>query len=127
MSEALLIFSILALVIERWLEIWMNILKGWWGEPPQGQNAKQATFRLIALGLGVVSGILVAVPLDLNLFDIALGDQRVPNGHWVTGVVIGLGTGPTHEIVKYVEEKKNKGKAERRKAETDAKRFEEAP
>jgi hypothetical protein len=41
-------------------------------------------------------------------------DSEIGNGWILTGFIIGLGSAPAHEVVNYIEQKKNKAKEERR-------------
>jgi len=67
--------------------------------------------RLISLGLGAVCGMTFAGALGLDLFQAILKTPPTPGLHWgiaATGLVIGLGSSPTHEVIRAVQEfKKN--------------------
>ena len=113
MSDALILMGALALGVERWTELWMNAIKALFGEPPQGQNLNQFVYRLVAMAIGIVSGLVVVNVANFDVFKAVLPEAGIQNGLLLSGVFIGLGASPAHEIVKYVEEKKNKAKAEK--------------
>jgi hypothetical protein len=79
----------LALVIERWTEIWMNTVKARFGEPPPGQNSQQIIYRETALTIGVISGLILA---NMTLFDVskvAFPGATIQSGFLITGIVMG--------------------------------------
>ena len=55
MSDFFLLFGALALGLERWTEVWMNLAKTAFGEPKEGQNLHQVGYRALALFIGVGS------------------------------------------------------------------------
>lgn len=120
MSDTLILFGALALAVERWTELWMNALKAIGGEPPEGQNFKQFSYRAIALLISSASGVVVTAVGNLDFFKAVLPDAGIQNGLLLSGIILGLGAAPAHEIVKYIEEKKNKGKAEKAIAQKQA-------
>jgi len=82
--------------------------------------------RLISIYLGAFIGLLVAGVLGLDLIGATLGedpfgtgpdqpwwDEALPNlGAAATGLVMGLGASPTHELIKTLQETKKARKAE---------------
>lgn len=68
--------------------------------------------RLISLYLGVILGIGVAYAFDLNLFHAALAGGATGEKYLIlTGVVIGLGSNPTHELIRAIQEYKKSQKS----------------
>jgi len=73
--------------------------------------------RLISLMLGMFLGLCIVGPLWLDIFLAALGttlpdSNLLPHaGVAITGLVIGLGSGPTHTLIRTLEEIKNKRQA----------------
>ena len=73
--------------------------------------------RLISLMVGMFLGLCITGPLGLDLFLAALGttlpDSTIlPHaGVAITGLVIGLGSGPTHTLIRTLEEFKIKSQA----------------
>jgi hypothetical protein len=67
--------------------------------------------RLISLWLGIVLGIVVAAWLQLDLFLATLGTDASMRNVIITGVVIGLGSNPAHEIIRAIQEVKESRKA----------------
>lgn len=113
MPDTLILFGALAIGIERWTEIWMNLMKPMMGTVPETENGKQWWLRFVAMTIGVSSGIFVAWIGNLDFFAAVLPGVDIKNGWWLSGAFMGLGAAPAHEVIKYVEEKKNKGKAEK--------------
>jgi hypothetical protein len=82
--------------------------------------------RLISIYVGAFFGLLLAGVLGLDLIGATLGedpfgtenkqpwwDKILPNlGAAVTGLVMGLGASPTHELIKTLQETKKARKAE---------------
>jgi hypothetical protein len=73
--------------------------------------------RLISLYAGAIIGLGVAGVFGLDLFGAALGIEPADVDHrWlnvvVTGIVIGLGSSPTHEVIRAVQEFKKGRKGE---------------
>jgi hypothetical protein len=62
--------------------------------------------RLISIYFGAILGVIVAGLFGLDLFGAASGDAAV-HGRWsvlLTGVIIGLGSNPTHEVIRAIQE-----------------------
>jgi hypothetical protein len=67
--------------------------------------------RLISIFVGAMIGVIVAGAFGLDVFRAVLDNQGTRNiGHiLVTGVMIGLGSSPTHEVIRAIQEyKKNR-------------------
>lgn len=67
--------------------------------------------RLISIFLGAIIGVIVAGAFGLDVFKAVLGSTEPRNvGHILaTGVMIGLGSSPTHEVIRAIQEyKKNR-------------------
>jgi hypothetical protein len=61
--------------------------------------------RLISIFIGALLGLVVTGISGFNLFTLILGtDISFHLGTAVTGIVIGLGSGPTHEVVELLKE-----------------------
>lgn len=120
MNESLLLLGAIAVGVERSTEVFMNIVKSVVGEPKEtaaekgekdtsGQNPHQVLLRVVAFGIAAGLGILVMFVGDLSLLSDAIGAE-VDNEKWIAGALVGFGAAPTHEVIKYVEEKKNESK-----------------
>jgi hypothetical protein len=70
--------------------------------------------RLISLFLGAIMGVIVAGAFGLDVFKAVLGGAGQSNmGHiLVTGVMVGLGSSPTHEVIRAIQEYKKSRKGE---------------
>jgi hypothetical protein len=70
--------------------------------------------RLISLFVGALLGLVVAGAFGLDVFQAVL---QTPHPHALnvvlTGLLIGLGSNPTHEVIRAIQEYKNSRKAER--------------
>lgn len=66
--------------------------------------------RLISIYIGAVAGVAVAGVMGLDLFQAVLDDTAPPAHPTLqiifTGLVIGLGSSPTHEVIRAVQEYK---------------------
>ena len=138
MTEYLILIGLLSVVIERVTEIPMNVVKWYFGEvslntttgrnrkkdssankstnPTSGQNLGQAGYRLLGFLIAAVFGLLTTGLADIDLFKAVFPSSELAlsgNGWILTGFIIGLGSTPTHEVIKYIEEHKNKAKADR--------------
>ena len=70
--------------------------------------------RLISIYLGTILGLPVAGLFGLDLFAAASGTPSA-HGRWsvlLTGVIIGLGSNPTHEVIRAIQEFKKGQKGE---------------
>lgn len=70
--------------------------------------------RLISVFAGSIIGMLVAGYFGLDVFEATLGD---PSGHprvaiLLTGLIIGLGANPTHDVIRALQEFKKAQKSE---------------
>jgi hypothetical protein len=70
--------------------------------------------RLISIFLGAIIGVVVAGAFGLDVFKAVLDNQDTRNiGHiLITGVMIGLGSSPTHEVIRAIQEYKKNRKGE---------------
>ncbi len=76
--------------------------------------------RLISIYIGAILGMIVAGAVGLDLFLAAMGVQSAPQKtgffpYWgvaFTGLVMGLGSGPTHEIIRTIQEIKKSRKSD---------------
>jgi hypothetical protein len=73
--------------------------------------------RLISIYVGVMLGLAVAGYFGLDLFQAVLSEQAanatpIARNVILTGVVIGLGSSPTHEVIRAVQEYKKARKGE---------------
>jgi len=69
--------------------------------------------RLISIYLGMLCGLLASYAFELNIFQLILGAGE-GDYKWqvvATGIVIGLGSGPTHEVIRAVQEYKKSKKS----------------
>ena len=114
MTDTLLLVGTLAIVVERAIEPINNLLKN---TLFKGKDPSHLLWRrVIAMLLGTAAGVVIAEPMNLDLVT-SLAGASIHGGQFLTGLIIGLGTGPAHEVIKYVEEKKNKAKEEARAAQ----------
>jgi hypothetical protein len=70
--------------------------------------------RLLSLLLGAGLGLAVCGTLGLDLIGAAAGVTSAAKFHWgvaASGIVVGLGSNPTHEIIRSIQEYKNSKKA----------------
>jgi hypothetical protein len=70
--------------------------------------------RLISIYFGTILGVVVAGFFGLDLFGAASGSAST-HGRWsvlLTGVIIGLGSNPTHEVIRAIQEFKKGQKGE---------------
>ncbi|MBI4220385.1 MAG: hypothetical protein HY682_09600 [Chloroflexi bacterium] len=113
MTDVLVLFGVLAIAIERAIEPINNFLKDriFKGDDSSGTLIR----RVVAMVLGMTAGVVVASVMKIDVVNSVIGGH-VDRGEILTGLMLGLGTGPVHEIVKYVEEKKNKAKEEVKRA-----------
>jgi hypothetical protein len=71
--------------------------------------------RLISLFMGAILGLGAAGLLGLDMVHAAAGTTSTSSFHWgvaVTGLVLGLGSSPTHELIRSIQEYKQSRKAE---------------
>jgi hypothetical protein len=75
--------------------------------------------RIVSIFLGAIIGLVVAGIFSLDVFQAVLIDTPAAGNFWmidlrviVTGLVIGLGSGPTHEVIRVVQEYKESRKSE---------------
>lgn len=68
--------------------------------------------RLLSLQLGALIGLFVAVLIPLDLFTAVLhpSERASVLGVVVTGIVMGLGSSPTHELIKSLQQYKDRNK-----------------
>ncbi len=67
--------------------------------------------RLVSIFLGSIIGVVVAGFLGLDLFQAAMEDASSSTGQVIlTGLLIGLGATPTHEVIRAVQEYKKSRK-----------------
>ena len=115
MSDGLILWGILAIAVERATEVLMNAFKWWNNEPRKGNGNKQVhltVYRLVAMFISGGFGILITGMWNIDLFKLTVSEAAVQNGVLLSGLMIGLGALPSHEIIKYIEEKKGKAKAD---------------
>src|SRR5712692_3564417 len=70
--------------------------------------------RLISLFMGAILGLGAAGLLGLDMVHAAAGTASTSGFHWgvaVTGIVVGLGSSPTHELIRSIQEYKQSQKA----------------
>jgi hypothetical protein len=114
MPDILILVGLLAIVVERGIEPFMNFVKASWGKPEEGQNPKQIAYRVTAFLVAIILGLLITRLFGIDLVKEMLPTSRVENGWILTGIIIGLGSAPAHEVINYIEQKKNKAKEERK-------------
>ena len=130
LGNALLVVGALALFGERIVDRVLTLV---WPDVEAGATPSKV-YKSTRGIVGIVSvfgfGILVAFALNLNLIGeifegIAISDT---GGKWLTALLIGGGSAPAHEVVRYIENKKAKAKEEKTQAEVKTKeKLEKAP
>lgn len=110
MSEGIFVLGAMAVFVERLVEAFVA---NWWvvGDSEVSKKLRVA----ITVTATLVAGIVIAQILDLQLMldifptlDLEPWQNRV-----ATGIVIGGGAAPAHELIRYVEEKKQKAAKEK--------------
>jgi hypothetical protein len=72
--------------------------------------------RLISLYFGALIGVILAGILGLDVFIVAMGPASASSNlfpYWgvaLTGILMGLGSSPTHEVIRAIQEVKNSKK-----------------
>jgi hypothetical protein len=116
LSDALLIIGALSLFVERLVDRGLTLV---WPDNPDKKAAAGGPYTrvrpMLALVVGLILGLGIACGLNLNLVSVNFAGIRIEpwQGIILTGLMIGGGQGPTHEVIRWIEEKK-------RKAEKDA-------
>lgn len=116
-TSTFVIIVFLAAAIERTIEAVITPLfdaleKGNYRLPKWGPVPLVRRFVGVVLGLG--AGFAIAFGLGLDLFNPLLDRQTLSLLHAkiFTGILLGGGSAPAHELIRYVEEKKDKAKTE---------------
>lgn len=68
------------------------------------------TRRLVSLFIGALVGLAVTGTLGLDLLGAAAGVSLSSKFHWgviASGILVGLGSNPTHEVIRSIQEYKN--------------------
>ncbi len=121
MTDSLVLIGALAIAIERFVEPFSNYVKKtiFRDEGSDEKKAANALWRRVfALGFGTIIGLVIALVFELDVVS-SMAGTSIDNGDVLTGLILGLGIGPVHEIVKYVEKKKNKAGQEAEDAATN--------
>lgn len=67
--------------------------------------------RLISIYLGAILGLIIAGVFGLNVIHATTGNtEHLTTGIVLTGILIGLGSGPTHEVIRVIQEYKESTK-----------------
>ena len=109
--DTFIVIGTLALVVERIVEVWGNILATTILSNKDTDKWQGLAQRILTFAAGIGIGIFVAVTANVDMFMSLVGSD-VDHGELLTGITIGLGTAPVHEVIKYVEAKKTKAKRE---------------
>ena len=123
LDNALLVTGALALFGERVVD---RILALLWPDVEAGANPSKIYTRtrgIVALLLVFGFGSLVAFAFNLNLIGAIFENTEISDtgGKWLTAFLIGGGSAPAHEVVRYIENKKAKAKEEKAQAEAKTK------
>jgi len=127
-TSTFVIIVFLATAIERTIEAvinpWFDALeKGKYGLPTWKPGP--LVRRVVGVVLGLGAGFAIAFGLGLDLFNPLLGNAGLKyalntvQAKTFTGILLGGGSAPAHELIRYVEEKKQKAGQEKDKAEAD--------
>jgi hypothetical protein len=124
-TSTFVIIVFLATAIERAIEATINPLfdalsNGKYGLP-QWQPGELVK-RFLALVLGLGGGFAIALGLKLDLINPLLTQSALNSeqAKILTGILLGGGSAPAHEIIRYVEEKKQKAAGEKEVTEAEA-------
>jgi hypothetical protein len=116
LSDALLIIGALSLFVERLVDRGLTMV---WPDDPDKKASPGGPYArvrpMLALVAGLALGLGIATWLSLDVASVIFAGIRIEpwQGIILTGLMIGGGQGPTHEVIRWIEEKK-------RKAEKDA-------
>ena len=101
---AVVLLLFLSAAIERVIEVALSPLEGW---PRDGRRA-------VAVGASMLCGLTIAFGLQLDLVSPLLGDDVLTStqGRGVTAIALAGGSGPVHELVRLVEELKQRSQVE---------------
>jgi hypothetical protein len=86
-------------------------------------EAGQLVKRFVGVVLGLGAGFAIAFGLKLDLFNPLLGGGTTLSALHAkifTGILLGGGSAPAHEVIRYVEEKKGKAEGEKDAAKAEA-------
>jgi len=123
-SDSIVLIGGLAVFIERFIETAINIfMPDKKEDEPDWPEWKKHLKRLIIMAAMLGLGALLVFGLDLRLMKDILPNADI--GNWqdkaLSALVIGGGSAPAHELIRYIEEKKKKAEAEKVAMQADAK------
>lgn len=125
-SDSIVVIGALAIFVERFLESVINAVlpDPKEGEHPSGIKKIFLTYkRLLAVMLTASAGLIIAFALDLHLMAHIIPESGLSTTQdkMITGLLIGGGSAPAHEVLRYIEEKKKKAEAEKEDKQLDVK------
>jgi len=112
MSDSMILLGAIAIGVERWTELWMNLLKMWFPSLKTSDEIQRIILRGSALTFGILSGLVICGVNHIDIISGVLPSSNISNRWILTGILIGLGASPAHEVIKYIEEKKNQAKSQ---------------
>ena len=101
---AIVLLLFLAAAIERVIEVALSPLESW------SRDGRRA----VAVGASLLCGVAIAFGLQLDLVRPLLGDDVLTptQGRGVTAMALAGGSSPVHELVRLVEELKQRSQVE---------------
>ena len=111
-SDTILLIGALAIFVERIVE---TLMKFW----PDQTGFVGAIKQLVAIGAAAGLGFAVVLFLDLHLMKAVIPDAGLTSDQdlVMTALLIGGGSAPAHEVLRYIEEKKKKASNEKEEKE----------
>lgn len=108
-----------AAILNRFEQLFLGIKDGYSGTVPviSGDMIRSAGFKLVCKFLGLGLGVFMALWMQIDLLKIwhdAAGTKMIGNipsesfRMVLSGIAIGLGSGPVHKIISAIEKKKAK-------------------
>ncbi len=118
--------TFVANILYRFRSILLEEQKDYAGTVPvlSGDLVRAFYLKIILKIIGMLVGIAFTFSQQINLFEIALNKQ-VTNTMWVdnagiviSGILIGLGTGPVHKAITSIEKRRERQKAKQKGGQT---------
>jgi len=131
MSESVVLVIFLATAIERIVELitdTIDLVVGWMNKEVLKADLFKTAKRVVAYGLALGGGAIVAYGVDLDLIrpllDLVPDDTATfsnSEAKFLTMVLLAGGAAPAHELIKLVTNKKEESEADKDAAEAKAK------
>lgn len=128
-TDLLVLFVLIAFAIERWTKTLTLVILHFWPEkhvvrgPVHSPHSRQIlvpkflgpdriSLTFVTTAISIASGIAVAYFFKLDMFAQILPEYSMHKSVFLTGIALGGGATPLHELLKYSEYKKQKAKAD---------------